>query len=209
MMNRKAPYIITCLIFFFSSYFFGQELKKNSVKLSGYEKRWALLHPMAAIKTKRISNRCYVIYNQTVLDGHANGGRLDAFRHIFFMAALAQKVSVKKLRKLGFAHEKANYRHFLKTEFENGELPDSLSSIMDLQNNELGFRLGLENKEIDLNELAMKAKLEIQVGKAVIIKRNLSGLYLDCNDRPISLNNYLKIWNIPKCLAPSDYNYHD
>lgn len=208
-MNRKAPYIITCLIFFFSSYFFGQELKKNSVKLSGYEKRWALLHPMAAIKTKRISNRCYVIYNQTVLDGHANGGRLDAFRHIFFMAALAQKVSVKKLRKLGFAHEKANYRHFLKTEFENGELPDSLSSIMDLQNNELGFRLGLENKEIDLNELAMKAKLEIQVGKAVIIKRNLSGLYLDCNDRPISLNNYLKIWNIPKCLAPSDYNYHD
>ncbi len=80
---------------------------------------------------------------------------------------------------------------------------------MDLQNNELGFRLGQENKGKDLKELAMKTMLEIQIGKAVILKRNKSGEYLDCQEKPLDLKALGKKWNLPKCLVPSDYNYID
>ncbi len=176
-------------------------------KLYAQEKRWAIVHPFAALKVNRIQKKCYQIYNQpslkTKLDDYSNGGELHAFRHLFFMSALAQKIKPKKLRKLGLAHEKGNYKQFLRSVLEEKEIPDSLSSVMDLKNNELGFVLGKKNKSIALNELCVIAISEIKTGNAFIMKRNSHGNYLDCMDNVIDLSRYQKSWNIPKCLIKS------
>ncbi len=165
------------------------------------------MHPIAAIKVKQISKKCFKIYNanknNNQLDTFNNGGKLDAYRHTFFMAAFAQKVKIKKIKKLGIAHEKYNYHQFLKNDFENNELPDSLSTIMDLKNNDLGFELGKKyGKETieALSELIIKA---ITKGDALIVKRNKNGEYINCNGDLLGFTKQKK-WNLNKCLVKSN-----
>jgi hypothetical protein len=174
--------------------------------LSAYEKRWAIGHPFAALKVKKISRQLPPFYNDRQvkqrLDSFSSGGQLDAFRHTFYMAAFAQKVKTKKLRKLGRAHEKANYRQFKHSGREEGEVPDSLGSVMDLANNELGFKIGSSNKN---TPLGMLQKLVIQAllnGEGVVLLRNNKGKYVDCNYREIT-EQELRRWNTPKCLCNS------
>lgn len=175
---------------------------------SCYEKRWAFTHPFAALKVKKIYKKCMPLYeelkkNKTL--GHfENGGKLDAFRHAFFMAAFDQKLKTAKLRKLGIAHEKGNYARFLKNIKEEGELADSLSTVMDLKNNELGFRIGNANKKKDLQNLKMMVIEEIIKGEAVYFKRNDSGQYINCIGEVIILENYQNKWFIPKCLIKTN-----
>jgi hypothetical protein len=119
------------------------------------------------------------------------------------MAAFSQKIGTRKLRTLGIAHEKANYRAFRRSETEEGELPDSLGSVMDLVNNELGFKIGCENKKMGLEELKQRCIEEIKAGKALIMKRDAFGKYLDCEGKEIDLKMYTHQWNIPKCLVSS------
>src|SRR4051794_3063755 len=78
---------------------------------SPYEFIWAAVHPVAAVKVKLISKRCQEHLSASGYvppDQYPNGGLSDAFRHTFYMAAFAQKIKPKKLRKLGLAHEKGN-----------------------------------------------------------------------------------------------------
>ena len=176
--------------------------------LSKYERSWAILHPFSAMRVNKITKKCYAIYHQaevkTQLDSYASGGKLDAFRHSFFMAAYAQKIKIKKLRKLGEAHEKGNYRQFLKSQKEYGDRSDSLACVMDLRNNELGFSLGKANKNMNLGELKNLAISEIKKGNAFIFKRNSFGNYVDCDNHEIDMNAFLKSWFVPKCLISSE-----
>lgn len=178
-------------------------------KASLPEIKFALLHPFAALKIKRITKKCEIAFSpafiKTELDSFGNGGKADAYRHSFFMAAYAQKIKVRKLRKLGQAHEKGNYRQFLKSKAEEGEMADSLSCVMDLKNNELGFEVGSQNKKITLINLSKLIVAEIKTGKAVIIKRDQAGNYVDCQGKKIDLNLYRGKWVVPKCLVSSDY----
>ncbi len=170
---------------------------------------WSVGHPFAALKVKKIKAKADLIYDQPgikdQLDNLSNGGKLDAFRHVFYMAAFAQKIKIKKLRKLGIAHEKGNYRQFLKRQNENGEVPDSLSSVMDLYNNELGLNIGgYPNKKMNLETLKELVIWKIKSGNAAIIKRNKQGLYVECDDKIIDLQLYKGKWFVPKCLVPSN-----
>lgn len=199
--------LLLVLLFLFTQHAVAQ-------KRSLPEWLWAAAHPFAAVKVKQISKKCYSIYKTdrsiiTELDNFSNGGKLDAFRHVFFMAAFSQKVKVKKLRKLGKAHEKGNYKQFLKSSVEDGEVPDSLSSVMDIQNNEVGFVNGRENKTVSLENLRTIIITKIKAGEAFIMKRKINGTYLDCSDALINPDLYKGKWNIPKCLVPSDYRYSD
>jgi hypothetical protein len=172
---------------------------------SRYEKCWAFTHPFAALKVKKIYKRCAPLYEEIkknkVLDSFENGGKLDAFRHVFFMAAFSQKIKTKKVKKLGTAHEKGNHSNFLKHIKEDGELADSLSTVMDLQNNELGFRIGCSNKKIELQNLKNLVIEELKKGEAYYFKRNVSGQYLNCAGEVIILEKYQSRWFIPKCLV--------
>lgn len=175
---------------------------------------WAAGHPFASFKVNKLSKECYKIYHtnnsiKAELDNFSNGGKLDAFRHAFFMAVFSQKIKVKKLRKLGKAHEKGNYKQFLRSKVEDGEVPDSLSSVMDFKNNELGFVTGSENKKLSLEELRVLVINKIKAGEAVIMQRKKNGIYLTCSEEIINNDEYKGKWSIPKCLIPSNYNYKD
>jgi len=193
--------IIACLII---PYLLGAQ----SPRLSSSEFKWAIFHPVAALKVKKITKKCNAIFFagniKQELDSFSSGGLLDAYRHTFYMAAYAQKIRIKKIRKLGQAHEKANYRQFQKMQNEEGEIPDSLSSVMDLRNNELGFALGCNNRSLALPALKAKVIEEIKAGKAIVFKRNTAGNYVTCDDKPLKRVS-TKSWYVPKCLVPSNH----
>lgn len=175
---------------------------------------WALLHPFAALKVKSIGKKCDLVAADRAtlvarLDSFSNGGRLDAFRHCFYMAAFAQKVSARKLRRLGVAHEKTNYRQFRKGLAEYGERPDSLSTVMDLANNETGFLLGAQHPATPLPDLKELVIVAITEGKSSVMKRNRQGEYLDCEGKPIARGHYYGAWYVPKCVVPSDSGQGD
>jgi hypothetical protein len=212
MFIFRRPYFFVKKLLTIIVAFFLFSLTADAQKRSRYEWLWAFTHPIAAIKVKLISKKCYHIYRtdttiRTELDRFTNGGKLDAFRHTFFMAAFAQKVKTKKIRKLGEAHEKASYKIFLKSGIEDGEIPDSLSTVMDLKNNETGFAIGQQFKRVSLDSLKQIVISQINLGTAAIMKRKSNGIYLTCDDQEIDLKRYSKTWYIPKCLIPSNYRY--
>lgn len=200
-VSGKLGGTLLLLVFFLPGY------AQSFAYLSKHEKRWVFFHPFAAAKLKKHNEDARSAYNevktQNVLDQFENGGKLDAFRHTFAMAYFSKYVSVKKLRKLGRAHEKGNYLQYLRDENENGELPDSLSSVMDLKNNELGFSLAKEVKKLSAQEIKQKVFEQVKAGNAFIIKRNADGLYVDCSGNIISRAKPYKRWNVPKCLVSS------
>jgi hypothetical protein len=196
--------VLLITFIFFSIMLFGQKFGERS----RYEKRWAFFHPLAALKVRKIYKLCLPHYEELqkskALDGYKNGGKLDAFRHVFFMAAFSQKIKIRKLRKLGIAHEKGNYAAFLKDLKEDNELADSLSNEMDLKNNELGFKIGSANKKKDLKDLKDMVIEGIKKGEAFYFKRNSKGDYLTCSGEIINLELYKNKWFIPKCLITTD-----
>ena len=120
------------------------------------------------------------------------------------MAYLAQRIKIKKLRKLGIAHERGNKRQFEKNKNENGERADSLACEMDLRNNELGFLMGANHKSSTINELKTEILIQIKQGNAWILKKNSQNEYVSCQNEPIITNNYKNQWFLPKCLIKSN-----
>lgn len=175
---------------------------------SVYEKRWAFMHPFAAIKIKHIYKKGMIEYllikNEKLADVYENGGKLDAFRHVFFMAAFAQKINSKKVRQLGIAHEKGNYLNFMKKQYEHGEIPDSLSTVMDLYNNEIGIEIGKNRRKNSMTALREEVLKEMADGKMLYFKRTIAGDYLNCQGEMIDLKKFEGKWFIPKCLIHSN-----
>jgi hypothetical protein len=173
--------------------------------LSVYEFRWACFHPFTALKIKKRLPAALAVYSEAKAarqpDSFANGGKLDAFRHVYAMAYLARDIRIKKLRKLGIAHEKGNKRQFKRHKLEDGERPDSLACEMDLKNNELGFLLGSTHKTI--TDAGLKTVIEeaIRDGKAWYLKRNAWAEYVDCDHKPLNMALYKEEWFVPKCLV--------
>jgi hypothetical protein len=176
---------------------------KKFRELSAPEKKWIFWHPFCALKVRKRTNAALIVVQEikksSLLDQYENGGKLDAFRHIFTMAFLAQKINVRKLRKLGAAHEKGNRKDFEKGLLENGELPDSISCEMDLRNNEFGFSIGKELKRSSPDSLRQRVVSFVKEGKAWEILRDEKGNYLSCDNKIIA-DALKKSWGIPKCL---------
>ncbi|MCB2221732.1 MAG: hypothetical protein KQI35_15155 [Bacteroidetes bacterium] len=121
-------------------------------KLSRPEKWWAIGHLFIARKSFNLSNHALqtaraLERNQT-LDGDASGGQVDAFKHAYWMALLAQEINPEKALKLGMAHEKGNYLEYKKAKrkgIQNSH--DAIASEMDLFNNQIGIEFGLQYPE--------------------------------------------------------------
>jgi hypothetical protein len=174
-------------------------IQLNAISLP--ELKWAIFHPIAAIKVKKIKRSCDKFYQDSSLvfqlDRYENGGKLDAFRHVFYMSAFSQRVKIKKLRKLGIAHEKGNYKQFLKGRLEHGELPDSLGSVMDLKNNEIAFQLINQTQNLNLQELKEVIIRLIQNNGVNYILRDEQGNYLNCSKLKITIT---QSWQNQICL---------
>ncbi len=174
-------------------------------KTSCYEFWWSMAHPFAAMKVKKTYKKVYPLFNDPALgsqlDTFSVNGKLDAFRHVFYMAAFAQKVKAKKLVKLGKAHEKTNYLQFKRDPERKTHQQDSVSCDMDLKNNMIGIQLGSSNKKASLEELKAKAIELVQSNNAHYILRDRKGKYIDCNNATINIQDYNGKWYIPLCMT--------
>ncbi len=206
-VSRKQIFVSFLLILFIlmGSEVNGQQ-KIQKMSLSGRELCWAVFHPFIALKVKKITERALEVADSIGKAGvfHDNhGGRLDAFKHSFWMALLAQNIKEKKAIKLGRLHEDVARR---KAKHGKGG-GDKAASDMDLWNNNVGAELGSNNKELCEQDLIFLIIRAIQNGQMKIIRKNAKGQSLSCDGQLIDKNN-LKTWNNKRCLVPSDYNYN-
>jgi hypothetical protein len=207
-MKWRAETLIV-FILLTSSQLFSQSLFSKFKKLSRPEKFWVIAHPCKAKKAFKITAGVLAVVDSLkragTIGSDLNGGRLDAFKHSYWMAMLSTKIGIKQSLKLGKAHEKGNYLEFKKGRLEDSILPDSVSSAMDLYNNNQGIiAIGIFAKpiiKVDVQQAILKA---IEHGQMMIIKKDKQGNYLYCDGTFIDTNVWAGKWNIPKCLISSD-----
>lgn len=177
-------------------------------KLSCPEKWWTITHPFIAKKASKITtearNTTKKVLTDTILKGTGNGLQVDAFRHTYWMARLAQEINWRKTKRLGIAHEKGNKKDFKKHRYEDGSIPDKTSSDMDFFNNSVGIKLGKENRKISQEELKEIVIQVILQGKCKMIKMDDKGNFLDCNNQTISPEKLKGKWENEKCLVNSN-----
>lgn len=186
----------------------SQSTNKGFFDLSGPKRLWVLFHPFKAKKSLNISIETNKVADSikltSVLDGDASGGQVDAFRHAYWMARLRQEIGKSAARSLGKAHEKENYQTFKKRQLEDGIVPDEISSIMDLHNNEEGLKLVKNRSKISQKNLIDKIINAIKEGKMKIIKKDKKGNFLTCEGEIISKQSLKGKWINNKCLIDSN-----
>lgn len=196
------------ILFFYADDITAQSICSQFFKLSGAEKTWTLSHLFKAKKAFRITREArqqtHLIRQENQLDTFPHGGTLDAFRHTFWMASLAQHIGARAARSLGKAHERGNYRAFRKGKTEDGVMQDATAVEMDLFNNEQGIQIGKENEEASTDTLKNKVIVAIKTGQLKILKRSSSGELTTCDGVSVPLQNRSKTdWKLPYCLIPS------
>ncbi|MDN3618269.1 hypothetical protein QWY81_02230 [Polaribacter undariae] len=202
---KKTLFLLTIL---FTVHSFGQSNFKSFFKLSPPIKKWVFFHPFKATKSLEISketNRVSDSIAKTdLLDKDGAGGQVDAFRHAYWMARLAQEMGENAARSLGEAHEKENYLTYKKQKLEDGVVPDEISTEMDLHNNEEGLKLIAKGSVVSKNGLVYRIVNAIEKGKMKIIKKDEKGNFLTCNGEVIKKEELMGKWKNDKCLISSD-----
>ena len=187
--------------------FYSQSSFSQFKKLSCPEKRWVFFHPFIAKKAFQITKKVLVdvdsVKKTGVIGTDNNGGMLDAFKHAYWMASLTYKIGSKKALKLGRAHEKGNYLQYKKHLPEDSSLPDSVSSVMDLRNNETGVGLIGDSKNVSPVTIQKKTLDALNEGKLTVIKKDEQGNFLTCDGTVILMKEWADKWGIPKCLEYS------
>lgn len=198
-----------CLLFFLFIQSFSVTLFSQSSfrKLSRPEKWWVLTHPIKAKKALVVTQKVQMAVDSVRKNGsignEENGGKLDAFKHAYWMAALTCKIGPKQALKLGKAHEKGNYLQFKKQLLEDKSIPDSVSSFMDLRNNAFGVSIAENNRNSSALMLQKKIMDGFANGQLFVLKKDEDGNFLTCDGRVIHLDEWKGKWNVPKCAVPS------
>lgn len=205
-MKRAISYIF--ILIFSHNYLNSQSASKGFKKLSGPEKCWVVFHPFKAKRAYKISLQAQQtsdsIAKTNLLDKDKNGGQVDAFRHSYWMATLAQEIGKRSAKSLGKAHEKGNYKQFKKGKLEDGEIPDKPSSKMDLFNNNVGIQIYKNNKKASHEEYIALIVENILNGNLKIIKKDNLGNYQKCDGTSLQKKDLRGIWETPKCLINSN-----
>ncbi len=215
MKKKKYKYflrlfLVIFILFSINSQLMAQESKiKQFRKLNFPVKWWAITHPFVVTKAFEISNiakQAAIQKEKDIdLDGDYAGGQVDAFRHGYWMSMLSKDIGARKARKLGRAYERSNKIDFKKKILEDRYLPDYMSSEMDLHNNEVGIKIGLENSNITNLDLSLVVKNAVLNGEFVIIKKNKNGEFLNSLNKIIPKDEYYGKWYSPKTIVPSNY----
>lgn len=201
------------LLFFFILIFFvpslhAQSLLSKFAKLSTPEKCWAIFHPFVARKAFQATLQTQMVTDsikKTGIIGTDNsGGKLDAFKHAYWIGGVSIAIGSRKALKLGKAHEKGNRQQFKKHQMEDHELPDSVSSCMDLFNNNQGANVVKEHPDITFQQLQKNILELLRNGQLKCILKNRHGEFLTCDGRIIQPKDWFGKWGVPKCLIRSD-----
>lgn len=186
----------------------GQSSISRWSNLSSPEKWWIILHPFKAKRALEISMKTLKVTdsvgNTGTIGNDINGGHLDAFKHCYWMFSLSREIGKPAALKLGKAHEKGNYRSYKKGSLEDGHLPDSPSSDMDLHNNEIGASLAKDQAALEETGMVEIVIHALNAGELVILKKTGSD-FLTCEGQVIPRDSLLGKWHNDKCLVSSDY----
>ena len=184
-------------------------LKTSYSKLSKPEKSWVLFHPFKARAAYTISKESEHIKDSMKVIGSIgsdnNGGRLDAFKHTYWMARLTQRIGKGAALRLGKAHEKGNYQTYLRRRFEDRQAPDKPSTEMDLYNNNVGISIGRFRKKASKDTLIRTILDSLNRGTLRIVAKDSIGNFLDCSRKIIPPDSLRGKWNTKKCLVPSNF----
>ena len=192
-----------------STFSYTQSNWQQFKMLSCSEKTWTVFHifkaEKAAIVSKEAQRVSDSIAKTPLLDGDKSGGQIDAFRHAYWMARLHQEIGKNAARKLGKAHEKTNYQQYKNRSLEDGEVPDKISSEMDLFNNSIGLTFTEKGVSCPKNGLIYRIVNAILAGELKVIKKDSNNNYLTCDNQIISLEKIKHQWENEKCLVNSNY----
>lgn len=184
-------------------------LFRSFASVSCAEKRWAMKHLFIAKQAWKITERVRIVTDslkqRAIPDQDASGGKLDAFRHSFWMASLTKRIGARRALSLGRAHERGNYRDYKKKRFEEGDIPDKAAGEMDLYNNGVGSKIGTQSKgsyEKDIIEAILSA---IHAGNMKIILKDAEGRSCDSLMQPIPASAMKGKWDTPRVLVASDF----
>ena len=189
---------------------FAQEKTVRISDLCKQEKHWAILHPFAAKKAKKIVPLVRAEVRQMIaenkIDSLIHGGQADAYRHALWMALIAKHIGEKKARKIGQLHEAGNKTAFYKSLKEDNSLQDSISCQMDLLNNDLGIAYGIGFKDKSDNEIKEIILSAILNGEFFILFRNKKNEFMDCEGNAVYVQDRVKnkTWYLPYCLVTSN-----
>jgi len=178
-------------------------------RLSKPEKCWVMKHPFIARKAYIISQNVLDVTDSIKsagkLDRDVHGGRVDAFKHAFWMAATVQKIHWRKARRLGLAHEKGNYIQFRKAAKKGNKSSHDLAAIaMDIWNNQKGIEIGLEYYGQPISEIVDVIIQAIKDGEMRMIRKNEAGQYLSANGQIIDPADIKAEWDNPRMIIPSN-----
>lgn len=177
-------------------------------ELSKPEQKWVKRHPWAAFRTHAIPDTVKAEAKRRLkdkeLDGDLEGGMVDAFKHTLWMALTAQKIGFEKAILLGQAHEDGNRLEFESDPTRKKTPQDSIASRMDMLNNIVGARIGVDNPDASFNTLADIVQRYVIEGKCWKISKKGKNTYLDADGNPINIHAYDNIWAIPKILITSN-----
>lgn len=193
-----------CVFFIFNFNSFSQNRKEIIKSLSLKDKIWVIRNYSSMKKAYKISldvlKTMDSLNRENFLGGNTEGGKFDAFRHIYWTYSLTKEIGEEKTRRVGEIYE--NYNRYI---FNNIDYSgyDSVSMAMDLFNNDIGIELG-KNKITDsliFNEITNI----IFSGKAKIVKKNTLEQSLDENDNVIPEEEWKKKWINNRKLVNSNY----
>lgn len=193
-----------CVFFVFNFNSFSQNRKEIIKSLSLKDKIWVMKNYSSIKKAYKISldvlKTMDSLNRENFLGGNTEGGKFDAFRHIYWTYSLTREIGDEKTRRVGEIYE--NYNRYI---FNNIAYSgyDSVSMTMDLFNNDIGIELG-KNKITDsliFNEITNI----IFSGKAKIVKKNTLEQSLDENDNVIPEEEWKKKWINNRKLVNSNY----
>lgn len=181
----------------------------SNYQLNGAERWWIIKHPFAAIPARKITKEARELSRKMEsdprLDGDPDGGTVDAFRHSYWMARLSQQIKLKKALDLGKAHEKSNYRNFLKHKIvEEKSVQDSVATAMDLFNNSVGAFFGNNHRSLPKDSLINELILLSHSGQLKVILKDNKGRSLDCNGKLLDSTEYPGKWINNRCLVNSN-----
>lgn len=202
--------IILLLVSGFSLRTAAQNNNVHYSDLSSNEKHWAMFHPRAAKKVKKIipavRSDVRLKMTENKIDSLIHGGQADAYRHALWMALTAKHIGDKKARRVGQMHEESNKQHFYNSVKEDNALQDSMSCQMDLLNNDLGIAYGIGYKDKSDDEIKELVLNGILAGEFFMLFRNKKNEFLDCEGNVVSNENRIaeKRWYLPYCLVPTN-----
>lgn len=181
-----------CVFFIFNFNSFSQNRKEIIKSLSLKDKIWVMKNYSSIKKAYKISldvlKTMDSLNKQNFLGGNTEGGKFDAFRHIYWTYSLTKEIGEEKTRRVGEIYE--NYNRYI---FNNIAYSgyDSVSMTMDLFNNDIGIEL--EKSKIADSLIFNEITNIILSGKAKIVKKNTLEQSLDENDNVIPEEEWKKM----------------